>query len=163
MKTRYLKLLAFVIPILVVSIGFALTTVTFNNTSNISAGQSIFLTQPTFTNPNTCPGDGDVRYLNSGFTSLPWSFTAGAQATSAYFCIDNQGTASDNPSVTVSGTGITTGTCPSSSSSLVWVIPTGVPASLAAHAASLTPVIISVCAGSNTPTGVGPSFSVAVQ
>src|SRR5712692_2853375 len=100
MKTRWLKLLAFVIPILIVGIGFALTQVTFNNTSNISAGQSIFLTQPSFTNPGSCPPDADVRYINSGFTPLSWALTSGAAATSAYFCIDNQGTAADNPLVT---------------------------------------------------------------
>src|SRR6266849_9465490 len=162
MNTRSLKLLAFVIPIMIVGIGFALTQITFNNTSTISAGQNIFLTQPTFTNPGSCPADADVRYINSGFSPLPWSLTAGAGPTPAYFCIDNQGTAADNPGVEVSGAGITTGTCPSSSSSLVWQTPTGVPASLAPHSASSTPVTINVCAGSFTPPGAGPSFSVTV-
>src|SRR3989442_8518772 len=118
MKTRWLKLLAFVIPILIVGISFALTQVTFNNTSTISAGQSIFLTQPTFTNPTSCPADGDVRYVNTGFSPLPWSLTSGGAATQAYFCIDNQGTASDIPNVAVSGDVVIPGACPFTSSSL---------------------------------------------
>jgi hypothetical protein len=104
-----------------------------------------------------------VRYLSSGFSSLPWSLTSGAAATSAYFCIDNQGTASDAPSVTSSGAGITTGTCPSTSSSLVWQLPSNVPTTLAPHTATMTPVTISVCAGGFTPVGAGPSFSVTVN
>lgn len=162
MNTRWLKLLAFVIPILIVGIGFALTQVTFNNTSTIVAGQNIFITQPTFTAFTSCPPDGDIRYQNTGFTSLPWALTSGAGPTSAYFCIDNQGTASDIPSVTASGAGITTGTCPSTSSSLVWQTPVGVPTSLAAHGATLNPVTINVCAGGFTPAGPGPTFAVAV-
>src|SRR2546422_2070398 len=162
MKTRWLKLLAFVIPILIVGISFALTQVTFNNTSTISAGQSIFLTQPTFTNPTSCPADGDVRYVNTGFSPLPWSLTSGGAATPAYFCIDNQGTASDIPNVAVSGAGVTPGACPSTSSSLVWQPPSGVPATLAPHAATSTPVTISICAGSFASAGAGPSFSVTV-
>src|SRR6267143_5716952 len=162
MNLRYLKLLAFVIPILIVGAGFALTQLTFQNTSTISSGQSIFLTQPTFSNPGTCPTDGNANYINTGFASLPWALTSGAAATPAYFCIDNQGTASDNPSVAVSGAGITAGLCPSTSSNLVWETPSGVPTTLAAHTASANPVVLNVCAGSNTPSGAGPSFAVTV-
>src|SRR5467141_708855 len=163
MNTRWLKLLAFVIPILIVSVGFALVQVTFNNTSTIVAGHNIFITQPTFTAFASCPADADVRYQNSGFASLQWALTSGAVApTSAYFCIDNQGTAPDIPNVTFSGTGITAGGCPSSSSSLVWQTPIGVPTSLAAHGTTTSPVTINVCAGSFTPAGTGPSFTVTV-
>jgi hypothetical protein len=163
MKIRYLKLFAFVIPILIVGIGFAMTQVTFNNTSTITAGQSIFITQPTFTT-QVCPAHGDATYKNTGLTPLAWSFTQGGAAVTAFFCIDNQGTALDAPSVTASGTGIALGGCPSTTSTLIYGT-SGVPVTLAAGAATATPITLDICAGSNIVPGVGgtgPSFAVTV-
>ena len=160
MKIRYLKLLAFVIPILVVTAGFAATQVTFQNTSRINTGLNILMTQPSITNPGSCPA-----HLNPAYTSTPtsvfWNLTQGGAAQIEYFCIDNQGSAPDNP--TVSSTLGPPGICPSTGNGLVFQTPSGVPPSLAANSATTTPVSIGVCAGSFAPIQTtGPTFSVTV-
>jgi hypothetical protein len=160
MTIRYLKLVAFVIPILIVTAGFAATQVTFPNTSRINTGLNIFMTQPSITNPGSCPAHLTSAYINNP-TSVFWNLTQGGAAQIEYFCIDNQGSAPDNP--TVSSTLGPPGTCPSSGSGLVFMTPSGVPVSLAANSATTTPVSIGVCAGSNAPIqNPGPIFSVTV-
>ncbi|OLD78738.1 hypothetical protein AUF62_01750 [archaeon 13_1_20CM_52_20] len=161
MNVRWAKILVFLLPVLIFGTGFALSQITFNNTTVILAGQNIFITQPTPTS-QTCPADGNIAYKNSGFTSLAWTLTQGGAAAQAFFCIDNQGTSADTPSVTASGTGIANGVCPSTASTLTWAAPSGVPTSLAAHTATSTPITIAVCAGSGTSAGPGPSFTVTV-
>src|SRR5438094_3303964 len=162
LNVRWVKILVFLLPVLIFGTGFALSQITFSNTTLILAGQNIFITQPTPTS-QICPADGNIAYKNSGFTSLAWTLTQGGAAAQAFFCIDNQGTSADTPSVTASGTGIANGVCPSTASTLTWAAPSGVPTSLAAHTAtSAAPITIAVCAGSGTSAGAGPSFTVTV-
>ncbi len=162
MNGKIVKVLVFLLPVLIFGTGFALTQVSFNNTTLIVAGQNIFITQPTFTG-QTCAMDGDISYKNTGFTSLAWTLTQGGAAVQAFFCIDNQGSSTDSPRVTASGTGITDGSCPSTNNALTWTPATGLPAILAPHTATTAQITISVCAGSNQPvTGTGPTFTVTV-
>ena len=162
MKTTWAKVLIFSIPLFIAGIGYALTQVSFNNASIIVNGQNIFITQPTFTT-QTCPASGDASYKNTGFNQLTWTLTQGGAAVQAFFCIDNQGTSSDNPTVTHSTNGMTDGGCPSAANTLTWAPPMGVPATLAAHTATSAAVSIIVCAGSGvTATTNGPSFTVTV-
>ncbi|TMI54901.1 hypothetical protein E6H13_00005 [Candidatus Bathyarchaeota archaeon] len=156
-----MKVFVFLLPVLIFGTGFALSQITFNNTTLILAGQNIFITQPTLTS-QICPADGNVAYKNSGFTSLAWTLTQGGASVQAFFCMDNQGTSADTPSVTASGTGIANGACPSTASTLTWAPPSGVPTTLAAHTATSTPITMTVCAGSGTSGGTGPSFTVTV-
>ena len=161
MKTTWAKVLIFSIPILIAGIGYALTQVSFSNTSIIVSGQNIFITQPSF-GTQTCPLSGDASYKNS-VNPLSWTLTQGGAAVQAFFCIDNQGSSSDSPSVTHSTNGISDGTCPSTTNTLTWASPTGIPATLPAHTATSVPVAISVCAGSGVAaTANGPSFTVTV-
>src|SRR5436853_2456373 len=157
MNIRYLKLLAFVIPIILVAAGFAATQVAFQNTSRINTGLNIFITQPSNVNPGGCPG-----HLNPAYTSNPtsvfWNLTQGGGAQLEYFCIDNQGSVPDNPSVTSS---LSPGACPSTGNGLVFETPSGVPVSLAANSATTSPVSIGVCAGSFAlVANPGPTGSV---
>lgn len=160
MNVRYLKLLAFVIPIVIVAAGFAATQITFQNTSRINTGLNILITQPSTTNPGTCPAHLSSAYTNSP-TAVFWDVTAGAAAQLEYFCMDNQGSAPDNPSIT--STLGPPGACPSTGSGLVFQSPVGVPATLAANSATTQPITIGVCAGSfMPPTATGPTFTVTV-
>jgi hypothetical protein len=162
MKTTWAKVLIFSIPLLIAGIGYALTQVSFNNTSIIVSGQNIFITQPSFTT-QTCPLSGDASYKDGGFTQLSWILTQGGAAVQAYFCIDNQGSSTDSPTVTHSTNGISDGACPSTGSTLTWVSPAGVPPTLASHTATSVPVVISVCAGGGVAASTsGPSFTVTV-
>jgi hypothetical protein len=161
MKTTWAKVLIFSIPLLIAGIGYALTQVSFNNASIIVSGQNIFITQPTFAT-QICPLSGDASYKNGGLTQLSWTLTQGGAAMQAFFCIDNQGSSSDSPSVTHSNS-ISDGACPSTGNSLTWVTPTGIPPTLTAHTATSAPVAISVCAGSGVAASTtGPSFTVTV-
>jgi hypothetical protein len=160
MKIRYLKLLAFAIPILIVAAGFAVTQVTFQNTSRINTGLNIFITQPTTTNPGSCPAHLSTAYINNP-TSVFWDLTAGAAAQQEYFCIDNQGSAPDNPSVT--STLGPPSSCPSTGSGLVFQSPVGIPATLPANSATTQAIVIGVCAGSfMPPAATGPTFTITV-
>jgi len=160
MNLRHLKLLAFVIPIIVVTAAFAATQVTFQNTSRINTGLNIFITQPSNVSPGSCPAHLTAAYINNP-TSVFWNLTQGGAPQIEFFCIDNQGSTSDNPSVT--STLGPPGACPSTGNGLVFQAPTGVPVSLAANTATTTPVSIGVCAGSNAVVQTtGPTFSVTV-
>ncbi|HEV2119582.1 MAG TPA: hypothetical protein VGS11_05710 [Candidatus Bathyarchaeia archaeon] len=160
MNTRHLKLLAFVIPVIIVAAGFAATQVTIQNTSRINTGLNIFITQLSNTNPGSCPA-----HLNGAYTNAPssvfWNLTQGGAPQIEYFCIDNQGSTSDNPTVTSSLGGA--GACPSTGSGLVFQSPSGVPPTLAANTATTSPVSIGVCAGAFAPlANPGPTFTVSV-
>jgi hypothetical protein len=160
MNIRWLKILVFVIPIAIVSVGLAATQVAFQNTSRINTGLNIFITQPNPVNPLGCPGHLSPLYINNP-TPIFWNVTAGAASQQEFFCIDNQGTAPDNkPAVTST---LSLGTCPSTGNGLTFENPSGLPTVLAANTATSTPVTIGVCAGSFTPpTLTGPSFTVTV-
>jgi hypothetical protein len=159
MKTRWLKILAFVLPVLIFGTGFALTQVTFQNTSRINTGVNIFITQPTGLNPTTCPAHLNPAYINNP-TSIFWNVTAGGPSQQEFFCIDNQGTAPDKPSVTST---LALGACPSTGNGLTFETPIGVPTTLAPGSATTAPVTIGVCAGTFTPpTLTGPMFTVTV-
>ena len=161
MKTTWVKVLIFSIPLFIAGVGYALTQVSFNNTSIIVGGQNILITQPTF-NMQACPASGDAAYKNGGFGQLTWTLTQGGAPIPAFFCIDNQGTSPDAPSVTHSAS-ITDGPCPSTTNALTWASPTQVPGTLPAHTATALPIVISVCAGSQEPVATnGPSFTVTV-
>jgi hypothetical protein len=160
MTIRYLKLLAFLIPILIVTAGFAATQVAFQNTSRINTGLNIFITQPTTTNPGSCPAHLTTAYIANP-TSVFWDLTAGAAAQQEYFCLDNQGSAPDNPTVT--STLGPPGVCPSTGSGLVFQSPVGIPATLAANSATTQAIAIGVCAGSfMPPAATGPTFTITV-
>ncbi|OLD13561.1 MAG: hypothetical protein AUI50_05865 [Crenarchaeota archaeon 13_1_40CM_2_52_14] len=160
MNIRYLKLLAFVIPIIIVAAGFAATQVAFQNTSRINTGLNIFITQPSNTNPGSCPAHLNSLYVNNP-TSVFWNLTQGGAPQVEFFCIDNQGSVADNPTVT-SSLG-PPGACPSTGNGLVFQAPSGVPPSLAANQATISPVSIGVCAGSFALiANPGPTFSVTV-
>src|SRR5260370_10419016 len=136
MNARWLKIIVFIIPILIVSVGFALTQVTFQNTSRINTGLNIFITQPSATNPTTCP-----MHLSSAYISNPtpifWNVTAGGASQQEFFCIDNQGTAPDNkPAVTST---LSLGTCPSTGNGLTFSSPLGLPATLWTKKPTATP------------------------
>jgi hypothetical protein len=162
MKTTWAKVLIFSIPLFIAGIGYALTQVSFNNTSIIVSGQNIFITQPTFS-VQTCPLSGDASYKAGGFTQLSWILTQGGAAVQAFFCIDNQGSSTDSPSVTHSTNGISDGACPSTGNTLTWVPPTGIPATLTPHMATSAPVVIGICAGGGVAASTsGPSFTVTV-
>jgi hypothetical protein len=162
MKTTWAKVLIFSIPLLMAGVGYALTQVSFNNTSIIVSGQNIFITQPTFST-QACPLSGDTSYKNSGLNQLSWTLSQGGAEVQAFFCIDNQGSSTDNPSVTHSANGISDGACPSTGNTLTWVSPTGVPPTLMAHTATSLPVVIGLCAGSGVAASTnGPSFTVTV-
>jgi hypothetical protein len=160
--SRRWRLYVAVVLLLVVSlaaVGYALTSITINNTSTILPGQNIFITQLSTTNPTTCPTDGNVAYTNSP-TSVAWTVTAGGSAQQQFFCIDNQGNGIDNPAISSS---LSSGTCPSAGSTLIFTTPSGVPATLAPHTATGTPVTVGVCAGSvMAATATGPSFTITV-
>src|SRR5215472_17020416 len=126
MNGKFVKILVFLLPVFIFGTGFALTQVSFNNTTLIVAGQNIFITQRTFT-CQICAPDGDPSCKNTGFTSLAWTLTQGGAAVQAFFCIDNQGSSTDTPRVTASGTGITDGACPSTNNALTWTPPARVP------------------------------------
>jgi hypothetical protein len=156
MQTRWLKILVVLGCVLsIVGIGYALTQVTFQNTSTILAGQNMFITQPVTVAPTSCPADGNVAYTNRP-TSVAWILTAGSSAQNYYFCIDNQGSAPDAVSITSS---LSAGACPATGNTLVYGGATNAPTSLAGHTATATPVTISVCAGgAMAPTATGPTF-----
>jgi len=161
-STRWRLYLA-VVLLLVVSlaaVAYALTSVTISNSSTILPGQNIFITQPSTTNPGTCPTDGNVGYTNSP-ASVAWTLTAGGAAQQQFLCIDNQGSGIDNPAISSS---LASGTCPSAGSALIFAAPTGVPATLAPHTATSTPVTIGVCAGGAMgATATGPTFTITVS
>lgn len=168
MKSRELRLLiAFISVLTVIGASYAVTKVSFNNTSQINTGLNIFITQPTFTLPASCPIDGNSAYKNNAFTDLFWNLTAGDPGKIAYFCIDNQGSVQDQLqiSITSSSTSIAQGTCPNPTGLLMnYVInvpPTDTP--LLAHSVTSTPVNVNVCAGGNEPLGAGPQFTINVQ
>lgn len=169
MKARELRLLlVFAVVLSIIGASYAVTQVTFSNTSQINTGLNIFITQPTLTQPSSCPADANAAYKNAGFTPLFWNMTAGDQGLSAYFCIDNQGSVVDHVQVTVTPgdpTKMVLGSCPNSGGSLMnYVI--NVPTadnSISPHAASTTPASINVCAGGNEQLGAGPSFTITVQ
>ena len=160
MKARYVKLLAFLLPVLIFGTGYALNQITIQNTSRISAGANIFITQPSAVAPATCPAHLDPSYITNP-TSIFWDVTAGGAAQLEYFCVDNQGTAPDKVTVTSS---LTLGSCPSTANGLEFQNPIGIPAtSLGANSATPTPITIGVCAGSFTPpTTAGPTFTITV-
>ena len=159
MKTRWLKLLAFLLPVIIFGTGFALSQITIQNTSRINTGANIFITQPTDVNPVTCPAHFSSSYIANP-PSVFWNVTAGGPAQVEYFCVDNQGTAPDKVSVTST---LVLGTCPSTSNGLDFQNPIGIPASLPANSATPAPITIGVCAGSNTPPALaGPSFTITV-
>ncbi len=89
MNGKFVKVLVFLLPVLIFGTGFALTQVSFNNTTLIVAGQNIFITQTNFTS-QTFALDSDSSYNNTGFTSLACTLTQGGAAVQAFFCIDNQ-------------------------------------------------------------------------
>src|SRR5260370_39143250 len=95
MNGRWLKIIVFIIPILIVSVGFALTQVTFQNTSRINTGLNIFITQPGATNPTTCPMHLSNAYISNP-TPIFWNVTAGGASPQEVFFIDNQRTAPNN-------------------------------------------------------------------
>jgi hypothetical protein len=159
MNNRWLKILVFLIPLAIVGVGLAATQVTFQNTSRINTGLNIFITQPDPVNPLSCPAHLSTLYINNP-TPIFWNVTAGAASQQEFFCIDNQGTAADKPSVIST---LATGGCPSTGSTLVFETPLGVPSTIAANTATAAPITIGVCAGSNAlPTLTGPTFSVTV-
>ena len=159
MQTRSLKLLIVVLSVIsIISISYAVTQMTIQNTSTIVAGQNIFITQPSTTNPGSCPADANSGYTQSP-TSIAWTLTTGAVGQNYFFCIDNQGSAPDALSITSS---LTPGSCPATGNNLVYGGATGVPASLAGHTATTAPVDITVCAGSSMTAGAGPTFTVTV-
>ena len=159
MKTSWLKVLAFLLPVLIFGTGFALSQITIQNTSRINTGANILITQPTDVNPLTCPAHLSASYIASP-ASIFWNVTAGAPAQQEYFCVDNIGTAPDKVSVTSS---LVLGVCPSTSNGLDFQTPVGVPSSLPANSATPSPITIGVCAGSNTvPAITGPAFTITV-
>jgi len=160
MNIRYVKLLAFVIPVILVAAGFAATQVAFQNTSRINTGLNVAITQPSNVNPGSCPAHLNSAYVSSP-TSVFWNLTQGGAPQMEFFCIDNQGSVADNPTVT--STLGPPGTCPSTGNGLVFQSPSGVPPSLTANTATASPVSIGVCAGSFAPiANPGPTFSVTV-
>src|SRR5437867_12518489 len=110
LNVRWVKILVFLLPVLIFGTGFALSQITFSNTTLILAGKNIFITQPTPTS-QICPADGNVEYKNSGFTSLAWTLTQGGAAAHVFFCMDNQVTSADAKSFTASRAGIINGIC----------------------------------------------------
>ncbi len=161
MRTRWIRYLAFILPLLIFGTGFALTQLTFQNTSRINTGQNIFITQPNPINPLTCPPHLNSAYIQNP-TSIFWNVTAGGPAQQEFFCIDNQGSAPDKPAVTVTGP-LVLGNCPSTGNGLEFDNPVGLPTSIPANSATLTPITIGVCAGTfTTPTMTGPSFTITV-
>jgi|SRR5215472_12187005 len=168
MNSRELRLLlVFAVVLSLIGGSYAVTQVTFSNTSQVNTGLNVFVTQPTFTQPASCPVDLNPAYKNSGFTPLNWNLTAGDQGLTAYFCIDNQGSVVDHVQVTVTpgSTSMVLGSCPNSGGSLmnyVINVPT-VDNSISPHTASTAPASINVCAGGNEQLGAGPSFTITVQ
>lgn len=159
MKARWVKLLAFLLPVLIFGTGYALNQITIQNTSRINTGANIFITQPTDVNPVTCPAHLSSSYITNP-TSVFWNVTAGGPAQLEYFCVDNQGTAPDKVSVTSS---LVLGACPSTSNGLEFQSPIGIPASLGANSNTPAPITVGVCAGSFTPpTTSGPTFTITV-
>ncbi|HEX4920866.1 MAG TPA: hypothetical protein VFV92_09010 [Candidatus Bathyarchaeia archaeon] len=168
MKARELRLLlVFAAVLSIIGASYGVTQVTLSNTSQINTGLNIFITQPTFIQPSSCPVDANAAYKNTGFAPLFWNLTAGDQGLSAYFCVDNQGSVVDHVQVTVTpgSTSMVLGSCPNSGGSLmnyVISVPTA-DNSIAAHTASTVPASINVCAGGNEALGAGPSFTITVQ
>ena len=169
MKTRELRLLiAFTTVLTIIGASYAVTKVSFNNSTLINTGLNIFITQPAFTLPSLCPADGNAAYKNSGFQDLFWNLTAGDAGKTVYFCIDNQGSVQDQLEIIITGNpsqSIVSGACPNPSGSLMnYVI--NVPVTdtpLPPHSVTPNPVSINVCAGGNEALGTGPSFTVTVQ
>ena len=168
MNGRALRLLlAFAVVLSIIGASYAVTQVTFSNTSQINTGLNIFITQPTFTQLSSCPLDATPSYMNTGFTPLFWNLTAGDPGLTAYFCIDNQGSVVDHVQVTVtpSSSSMVLGSCPNAGGSLMnYVI--NVPAadnSVSPHTSSIAPASVNVCAGGNELLGAGPSFTITVQ
>ena len=158
MRTRWLKLLAFLLPVLIFGTGFALNQITIQNTSRINTGANILITQPTSNNPVACPAHLSTSYISSP-TSIFWNVTAGGPSQQEFFCIDNQGTAPDKTLVTST---LVSGSCPSTGNGLQFET-SNVPTTLAANSATLTPITIGVCAGSFTPPAMtGPTFTITV-
>jgi hypothetical protein len=167
MKSRELRLLlVFVFVFSIIGASYALTKVSVQNTTNINTGLNIFITQPTQTT-QICPADGVAAYKNTNIQPLFWNLTAGDPGIFYYFCIDNQGSVPDQLQVTISttSTSIVLGSCPNTGGLLMNYVITVPPtdATLSPHTATITPVNINVCAGSNEPLGAGPTFTINVQ
>ena len=167
MKSHETRLLiAFVFVLSIIGASYAVTKVSFQNTSQVNTGLNIFITQPTLINPATCPADTNVAYKNANIQPLFWNLTAGDQGAIYYFCIDNQGSVQDHPqiSITSQSTSIVLGQCPNTGGVLMNYVITIPPTdtTLPPHSSTPTPVSVNVCAGSNEPLGPGPSFTIDV-
>ena len=159
MKARWVKFIAFLLPVLIFGTGYALNQITIQNTSRINTGANIFITQPTVTIPASCPAHLSSAYIGNP-TSLFWNVTAGGPAQLEYFCVDNQGSSPDRVSVTST---LVLGSCPSTGNGLEFQTPIGLPGTLNANSNTPNPITIGVCAGTFTaPTISGPTFTITV-
>lgn len=172
MKTRELRLLiVFVTVITIIGASYAVTMVSFNNTSTIKTGLNIFITQPTLTLPTSCPADGNAAYINTGFTAIAWTLTAGDAGQFVYFCIDNQGSVPDNLGITITNVVCPTGSTPPCFAQGTCPNPTGVQmnyvtsalSTLQPHTTTSAPASVNVCAGGTEALGTGPSFTINVS